>query len=182
MGIRPGHCYRDIQRAYTRKSKYKNLSYVKAVPTCKIVRFDMGDQRKPFTHRVSLIAQLPVQIRDNAIESSRQLVVRALQGAIGLNYYFKIRIYPHHVLRENRMLTGAGADRMQRGMQLSFGMAIGIAAQVFPKQEIYSIDVFEDGVNAAQRALQKAIARIPGKFLVTTKERSNVAQAKIPAA
>lgn len=181
MGIRPGHCYRNIQRSYTRKSKYKNLSFVKAVPTCKVVRFDMGDPRKKYTHQVILRSLLPVQIRDNALESSRQLVVRAMQGALGLNFYYKIHVYPHHVLRENRMLTGAGADRMQTGMQLSFGIPIGIAAQVRKKQEVFSIDIFEDGIDPARAALKKAIPRLPGKFAIEVVQKQQAMKVPLVA-
>jgi len=34
-------------------------------------------------------------------------------------YFFRIIPFTHHIQRENKMLTGAGADRTQTGMQLS---------------------------------------------------------------
>ena len=90
----------------------------------------MGDPKKTFSHQVSLISKIPVQVRHNALESGRLIVGRQLGIRLGNNYYFKVRVYPHHVLRENKMITGAGADRMQTGMQRSFGRAVGIAAQL----------------------------------------------------
>ena len=119
-GLRPGHCNSTVERAYTRKSKFKAKGYIKAVPNSKLVRHDMGDSKKDFKYQVHLLVREAIQIRHNALESSRQVVNRHLHKALGNNYFFKVRIHPHHVIRENKMLTGAGADRMSQGMQLSF--------------------------------------------------------------
>jgi large subunit ribosomal protein L10e len=55
------------------------------------------------------------------------------------NFHFKIRVFPHHVLRENKQATGAGADRVSEGMRLAFGKAVGTAARVDPGQKIMSV-------------------------------------------
>ncbi|MEM4625793.1 MAG: 50S ribosomal protein L16, partial [Candidatus Pacearchaeota archaeon] len=78
-----------------------------------------------------------IQIRDNALEAVRQYLSRNLEKQISGQYYFEVKVHPHHILRENKMLTGAGADRMQTGMSASFGKTIGRAALVNPGQEIY---------------------------------------------
>ena len=69
---------------------------------------------------------------------------------MGRNYHLQIRIYPHHVLRENKMLTGAGADRMQTGMQRAFGKAIGSAAQVKIGQAIFTVQVDDKDIDAVR--------------------------------
>ena len=155
-------CYRNVVRAYTRKSKYKTKGYVKAMPNSKLVRFHMGDIHKQFEYRVDLITKEPINVRDNAIESARQVSNRKLEKELGKNYYFRVMIYPHHALRENRMLVGAGADRMQTGMQQAFGKVIGIAARLRKKNTVvFSIYVDKTGIETAKTALKKANHRLP---------------------
>ena len=166
VGLRKGHCYTKRKRAYTRHSKVKNKNFIKAIPTNKIVRYDMGDPKKEYKYRLDLISRQTIQIRHNAIESTRMSVNRYLHEKIGLNYFFKIRKYPHHVLRENKMLTGAGADRMQTGMQLSFGRAIGVATQLKKNASLFSIFINKENLEKAKTALQKAPARLPGKYTI----------------
>lgn len=163
-GLRKGHCYSTVKRAYTRKSKFKTKGYVKAIPQSKLVRYDMGDPKRTFPFRVNLISRDPIQVRHNALESGRLVVSRRLNIALGNNYHFKIRVYPHHVLRENKMITGAGADRMQTGMQRAFGRPVGIAAQIKQGQPIFSVHVEESAIQTAKDALHKAIPRMPGRY------------------
>jgi large subunit ribosomal protein L10e len=164
-GLRKGHCYTKYKRAYTRKSKFKKKGYVKGVPNSKISRFVTGDKIGGFTHKVHLIAKENIIIRHNSIESSRQVVARVLNNKLTVkDYQFKIRMYPHHVLRENKMLTGAGADRMQTGMQRAFGRPIGVAARVKKKQEVFTIYLNEENVKVAREALAKAPSRLPGRY------------------
>ena len=169
MTLRKGHCYTRIKRSYTRHSKYKTKDFVKGIPHSKVVRFDMGDSTKKYKKMIDLVAATDVQIRHNAIESARQVVNRRLHVGLGLNYFFKIHIYPHHILRENKVLTGAGADRMQTGMQHSFGKAIGISAQVRKNTSIFSVFINPESLVIAKAALKKATPRLPGKFII--KER-----------
>lgn len=163
-GLRKGISYRFLERPYTRKSKFKHRAYVKAVPNSKVVRFDMGDVQKKYPYRVDLIAKDSLQLRHNAIESARQIVNRHLNLKLGNNYYLKIRMYPHHVLRENKMLTGAGADRMQTGMQLAFGRPVGIAAQIKRGKAIFSVKVEKENIDSAKYSLKKAMSRLPGHY------------------
>ena len=77
------------------------------------------------------------------------------------DYRLKIRVYPHHVLRENKQATGAGADRVSQGMRASFGKAVGIAARVQPNQVIMSVETFERNIEHAKDALRKASSKLP---------------------
>jgi large subunit ribosomal protein L10e len=165
-GLRKGHCYTPVKRAYTRKSKFKKKGYIKAVPNSKIVRYDMGNSKKQFPYTVDLISKAPIQVRHNSLESARQIVNRRLTLGLGNNFFFKIRVYPHHILRENKMISGAGADRMQTGMQKAFGRPIGVAAQLKKGQKLFTIQVEEAGVKAAKESLHKAIHRIPGQYSI----------------
>lgn len=172
-GLRKFRCYKRIKRAYTRKSKFKKKGYIKAPPQVRIVRYDMGDSTKSYQYEVDLVSQQNLQIRQNAIESARMVVNRILHKKLGAGYYLKIQIYPHHILRENKMLVGAGADRMQSGMQKSFGKAIGVAAQVKKGKIIFAAKVNKDGLEIAKQALKRAYSRLPGKCSIETKELKN---------
>ncbi len=165
-GLRKGHCYTTVKRAYTRHSKVRNKAFIKTVPQNKIVRYDMGDPAKEYQYRLDLISKQPIQIRHNALESTRMLINRHLNKDFGLNYFLKLRHYPHHILRENKMITGAGADRMQTGMQLSFGRAIGISAQLKRNQPLFSVFVNKENIEKARIALQRAPARLPGNYAI----------------
>lgn len=165
-GLRKGIAYRKVVRPYTRKSKFKAKSYIKAVPLSKIVKFDMGNPQKKYDMKISLVSKQNIQIRHNALESARIIVNRKLNKSLGTDYFFKVRPYPHHVLRENKMLTGAGADRMQSGMQQAFGKPVGLAAQVKVGQPIFTAYVNRESVNHAKTALMSATPRMPGKFKV----------------
>ena len=68
------------------------------------------------------------------------------------------------------MLVGAGADRMQTGMQRSFGSVIGVAAQVKKNQPIFSVFVDKNGLETAKEALKIANTRLPRRFSIIVKE------------
>ena len=168
VGLRKFKCYRKIKRSYTRKSKYKRKSYVKSVPVSKVVRYSMGNPNKDYKYEVNLSTIERVQVRHNAIESARIAVVRKLNRTLGKNYHFQIRSYPHHILRENKMITGAGADRMQTGMQRSFGKAMGLAAQLKPNTAIFCVYVDKENMDAVRLALKSASPKLPCKCAIVS--------------
>jgi len=169
--LRKFKCYRNVTRAYTRKSKYKTKGYVKAMPNSRLVRFNMGDVHKAFQYKVDLVSKDKVQVRDNALESARQVSNRRLENSLGKNNYcFKVMVYPHHALRENKMLVGAGADRMQTGMQKAFGKVIGIAARLKEGQNIFTAYVNKEGLEVAKEAFKKANHRLPARCAIKITE------------
>ena len=157
---------------YTRVSKRKNRSYIKVVPPQKIVKFSMGDgntfETGKFPHRVALVTTEAVQIRHNALEACRQYINKVIDKGFTGQYFFRVVPFPHHIQRENKMLTGAGADRMQTGMQLSFGKCIGKSAILKPNAEIFFITTSNPKVVVLAREAFKAIkAKLPCKTRVT---------------
>jgi len=165
--LRKGSAYKKLTRAYTRKSKYKKKGFIKVIPQSKIVKFNMGDLKKDFKKEVKLVSKGEFQIRHNALESCRTLVNRQLTKKFGnKGFKFTVNKYPHHVLRENKMLTGAGADRMQSGMAHSFGKATGTAARLKLGETIMTVYVDEQDVSYAKKALEKTKSRLPGKVTI----------------
>ena len=160
--IRKGCSYRRVERAYTRISKFREKSFIRITPHPKIVRYDMGEMQKKFQYTLDLISKNRLQIRDNAIESARQTSNRFLEKKLGATgYFYKIRIYPHHILRENPLAAGAGADRMSTGMAHSFGKPIGIAAQIREGQTLFTLNVDKSNIEVAKQALERASKKLP---------------------
>ena len=160
--IRKFCAYRHLERPYTRTSKFRAKAYVRAKPVCRVVRFDMGDLSKKFDYSVMLKSTDALQIRDNAIESARQSSNRLLQKKIGKGgWMMKIRMYPHHILRENPLASGAGADRMSTGMARSFGKPIGIAARVRKEQVMFQVDTSKEFLAVAKDSLRRAATKLP---------------------
>ena len=156
---------------YTRVSKKKGKSYIKTVPQQKIVKFAMGKEKSfsngKLPHLLTMISTENVQVRHNALEACRQFVNKKLEVELKGQYYFRIIPYSHHVQRENRMLTGAGADRMQTGMQLSFGKAMGKSAIVRKNTPLFFVAVQNPKAIILARKLFKQIkSKLPGKTQV----------------
>ncbi len=159
--IRKFAAYQRIERPYTRISKYKKKSFVKVRPHLTIVRFEHGDQNGTFDLTLHLVSNQDVQVRHNALESARQTSNRVLEK-LGKNaYYFRIRKYPFHILRENPLASGAGADRMSTGMSASFGKPISAAAQVFKGDTVIEVKVAKKDAAAAKLALLRANRKLP---------------------
>jgi large subunit ribosomal protein L10e len=150
------HNYRKPKRrAYSRKK------YIRGSQVPKIVKFTMGNIHGNFDYEVSLISKKEVQVQHNALESLRITVNRFLEKKLGKDYCFRILSYPHHVLRENKMIFGAHADRLQDGMRGAFGKSIGTAARVKANQPIVKVNVNENGIEVAKTALKRGGNKVP---------------------
>ncbi len=148
--------YRAVKgQAYTR------TEFVKGFPAPKITKFTMGDTKAKFEYEARLIALEEAQIRHNALEAARVAANRPLMDKFANNYRLQVNPYPHTILRENKMIFGAHADRLQDGMRRSFGKPIGTAARVKLGQIIITINVNEDGVEIAKEALKRGAAKLP---------------------
>ena len=167
MGLRPGHCYRHTRdRAYTRHATtVQSKDHIGAVPGLRTRQFNMGNGQKEFDTVCDLIIKVPkngVQIRDNALESSRLMINRGLIKLVGKeDFFLKLRVYPYHILRENKQAQGAHADRIQKGMSHAFGKVIGRAMRGRNGQKIFSVLVMDEKKEAAREALLRANARLP---------------------
>ena len=166
--IRPNKAYRQLDKpAYTRKSKYRRKSFVKGIPGSKIVKFNMGNRKGKFNYRISIFSKNDIIIRHNALESARVVANKYLTQKVGKeNYFMKIKPFPHHVMRENPIAGGAGADRYSSGMRQSFGKPIGFAARVKEGQELVIVEVNKSNVDHAREALRKVSHKLPCKCRV----------------
>ncbi len=169
MGLRPGRCYTEHERPYTRTSIRKpRRSYVKGVPALRIHQFEMG-VKGDYPLIFHLVSDKAIQIRSNALEAARTASTSFLNKKVGdKSFFLKIRIYPHHVLRENAMATGAGADRFSQGMRKSFGKPIGQAAQVKKGQKIMTVHAPANTESFVKTALKRSSMKLPGTYKIVT--------------
>ena len=85
-----------------------------------------------------------------------------MQRAAGrLGYHLKLRVYPHQIVRENPMATGAGADRVQSGMRNAFGKPISVEAIVKKDQRIITVDIQPKHFEETKVALKRAGMKLP---------------------
>lgn len=167
MGMKPGSCFHDKDnKPYTRVSKRNpRKSYVKGVPGSQIKQFETGNKKKDYEVTLDLYVKSEGQIRTNAIEAARLNANKHLMEHIGEeNYFLKILVYPHHVLRENTLATGPQADRYQDGMRKAFGKPVNTAARVDKDQRVLRVEVSENAVDNAREALRRAGHKIPMSF------------------
>ncbi len=162
-------------RPYTRTSKKRTKSYIKTTPQLKLVKFHMGNMKAfkqgKFDRWVSIVSDEQVQVRDNALEAIRQSITRKLDKNILGQFYFEVKVFPHHILRENKMLTGAGSDRMQTGMQKSFGKTIGRAALVNKGQYLFKVAVSgEKNIKLAKTVEKANKAKLPCKTKIVVEK------------
>lgn len=167
MALRKASAYSKKKAVpYTRIGKRKGKSYIKTVPNQKIVKFTMGNDKMfkdgKLPYHLTVISTENAQIRHNALEACRQYINKRLEKELLGRYLFRVVPFPHHVQRENKMLTGAGADRMQTGMQLAFGKSAGKAAILNPGSKIFFIAVMnEKAVRVARDIIKKVNPKIP---------------------
>lgn len=170
MGLKPARTQREPRRAWTRTARRKmKRAYIKGVPDSKIRVFNMGDAKvEDCEITVDLVSHLHCQIRDNALEAARVMANKIFENKIGKeNYRFKIRVYPHQALREHAILTGAGADRLSKGMKQAFGRAVGRAAVVKKNQKIMSVWTMEKFEDLGREGIRRAARKVPGNCKVS---------------
>ncbi len=155
--------YRALEsRPYTRISKYREKSYIKASPQNNIVRYNMGSATKEFDFTLELRSKIDCQIRHIALEAARVSSNRWLESNLGKKGFFmRIRTYPFHILRENPLAAGAGADRMSTGMKHSFGNPVGSAARIKKGQIIFEIKVNKSKLDIGKIAIKRASHKLP---------------------
>ncbi len=173
MPLRPGRCYRRISTP-----PYTKLEYIGSIPPVTIPKFDLGNSRGDFAYTLRLVVERGGQIRQNALEAARQIANKYLASKLGeQNYFMRICVYPHHILRENKMLAMAGADRLQEGMRLAFGTPVGRAARVVAGQTVILVRVNGSGLEHAKEALRRASSKLPLPCKLVVESGGSVSEA-----
>merc|ERR1712168_1387790 len=115
MGRRPARCYR-----YCKNKPYPKSRFCRGVPDPKIRIFDLGRKKADVRELplcVHLVSDESEQLSSEALEAGRICANKYLVKHCGKD--------PFHVNRINKMLSCAGADRLQTGMRGAFGKPQG---------------------------------------------------------
>ena len=157
MVRKPASMYRQIKgQAYTRRE------YMGGVPASRVSQYVMGNPTQEFPVTLTLKVKNRVQIRHTSIEAGRIAANKVLVANCGApNYNMVVRAFPHVVLRENKLATGAGADRVSSGMRRGFGKTVGTAARLERNQAILTVSVPAEKVAVAKDALWRASMKFP---------------------
>jgi len=157
MVRKPAHMYTPRKgRSYTRKE------FMGGIPAPRIVKFDVGKLDPSFTMQLDLVVDETCQIRHTALDAARVAAVREMEKAAGVaGFWLRIRLYPHQVLRENKLATGAGADRVSDGMRHSFGSLVGTAARMYAGHIVITLRTRPELERAARQALWRATMKLP---------------------
>ena len=121
---------------------------------------------------VHLISLEKEQISSEALEAARVSANKYMVKFAGKDaFHMRIRVHPWHVIRINKMLSCAGADRLQTGMRGSWGKPVGLAARVGIEQVLMSIRTKDASRNHALESFRRAKFKFPGrqKIVVSSK-------------
>ena len=162
MGRRPARCYR-----YCKNKPYIKSRYLRGVPESKIRIYDVGNKTasvEEFSHAVHLCSDEREQLSSNCLEAARICANKYLVKTCSKDgFHMRIRCHPFHVLRINKMLSCAGADRLQTGMRGAFGKPEGVCARVKIGQPIISVRTHEKFVDNAIEALRRCKFKFAGR-------------------
>lgn len=173
MALRKAAAYSKRRaRPFTRVSKAKAQAYIKVKPGDKIAKYATGSQVDydlgKFNFHLRLIANEKVQVRDNSLEACRMQVTKIMDENAPGQYFFMLKAHPHHILRENKLAAGAGADRLSTGMTAAYGVVVGRAAIVKAGKEVLFVACANDkAARFAREALTMVKAKLPCSCSIT---------------
>lgn len=166
----PARCYRQIKN-----KPYPKSRFCRGVPDPKIRIYDVGAKKKgvdEFPFCVHLVSWEKENVSSEALEAARIACNKYMSKFAGKDtFHLRVRVHPFHVLRINKMLSCAGADRLQTGMRGAFGKPLGTCARVSIGQVLLSVRCKSGNGDHAQEALRRAKFKFPGrqKIIVSRK-------------
>lgn len=162
MARRPARCYRYIKNKPFPKSRYN-----RGVPDPKIRIYDLGRKKASvdeFPLCVHLVSNELEQLSSEALEAARVCANKYISKTSGRDsFHMRIRVHPYHVLRINKMLSCAGADRLQQGMRNAWGKPYGLAARVGIGQPLISARTKDSNKAPVIEGLRRARYKFPGQ-------------------
>jgi large subunit ribosomal protein L10e len=142
-----------------------------------------------FPFCVHLVSDEYEQLSSEALEAARICANKYITKTSGKDsFHLRVRVHPFHVIRINKMLSCAGADRcvlpdvllcccltlsarLQTGMRGAWGKPYGTVARVNIGQILLSVRCKDPDAHVIQEALRRARYKFPGrqKIIVSKK-------------
>merc|ERR1711893_471097 len=162
MGRRPARCYR-----YCKNKPYPKSRFCRGVPDPKIRIYDLGRKKAgvdEFPLCVHMVSNEYEQLSAEALEAARICANKYMVKFMGKDqFHIRIRAHPFHVVRINKMLSCAGADRLQTGMRGAFGKPQGLTARVNIGQPLISVRTHDKHKESVIEALRRTKFKFPGR-------------------
>jgi large subunit ribosomal protein L10e len=140
--------------------QYPKSRFNRGVPDPKIRIFDLGRKKAnadEFPLCIHLVSNEYEQLSSEALEAARICANKYLVKVAGKEgFHLRVRAHPYHVVRINKMLSCAGADRLQTGMRGAFGKPNGTVARVNIGQIILSVRTRDANRATALEALRRS--------------------------
>jgi len=153
--------------SYCKNKPYIKSRYCRGVPDPKIRIYDIGNRKaavEDFPLVVHLVSNELEQLSSEALEAARIAANKTLVKYCGKDgFHLRIRVHPFHIVRINKMLSCAGADRLQTGMRGAFGKPYGKVARVEIGQAIMSVRSKDSSRDQVIEALRRAMFKFPGR-------------------
>jgi len=170
MGRRPARCYR-----YCKNKPYIKSRFCRGVPDPRLRIYDLGKKKatvEEFPCCVHLLSGELEQISSEALEAARVCANKYITKKAGKDsFHMRMRVHPWHVIRINKMLSCAGADRLQTGMRGAFGKPTGTVARVSIGQVLISVRCKETHQEHVVEALRRAKFKFPGRQKVVVSRK-----------
>ena len=170
MGRRPARCYR-----YCKNKPYPKSRFCRGVPDPKIRIFDLGRKRAhvdEFPLCVHMMSDELEQLSSEALEAARICANKYLVKFCGKEaFHLRVRAHPFHVIRINKMLSCAGADRLQTGMRGAYGKPLGTVARVKIGQVIMSVRGREPHKAHMIEAFRRSKMKFPGRQKIAISQK-----------
>merc|ERR1711948_60051 len=116
-----------------------------------------GKKRIPceeFPAAAHMVCDENQQVSAESLEAARIATNKYMIQNAGKDFFhIRVRPHPFQVLRINKTLSCAGADRLSTGMRGAFGKPYGTAARVRIGQVLISVRTKEEKANIAVEAL-----------------------------
>merc|ERR1712028_193074 len=129
--------------------------------------YESGKKRIPcdeFPSVVHMVSDEKQQISSEALEAARIAANKYMVTNAGKDFFhIRVRPHPYQVLRINKMLSCAGADRLQTGVRGAWGKSYGRVARCDIGQVLMSIRTKEDKAEAAVEACRRAKFKFAGR-------------------
>ena len=158
----PARCYR-----YCKNKPFIKSRYCRGVPESKIRIYDNANKLAgpdEFPYVCHLVSDEREQLSSEALEAARVAANKTMTKLSSKDaFHLRVRVHPFHVNRINKMLSCAGADRLQTGMRHAYGKPQGVVARVKIGQVLMSIRTKDNNRAAAIESLRRAKFKFPGR-------------------
>jgi len=158
----------NITACYLCVSKpFPKSRFCRGVPDSKIRIYEVGKKKIPcdeFPAAIHMVCDEKQQLSSECLEAARIAANKYMITEAGKDFFhIRVRPHPYHVLRINKMLSCAGADRLQTGMRGAFGKSYGRVARVKIGQVLMSIRTKEEKTAIAVEAMRRAKFKFAGR-------------------